>query len=83
MWVPLDFQEKGTHMPLRLSVLVPLNQDEFLALTHESAREMRMPRDHARYLLREALGLTGNEVQSKQTNNPTGKVSEAAPSRVA
>jgi hypothetical protein len=40
-------------------ITVPLSKDEFAALRDTAGNEYRHPRDHARYLLREALGLTG------------------------
>lgn len=40
-------------------VNVPVGEDEFRALQRDAEREYRDARDHARYLLRRALGLDG------------------------
>ncbi len=54
-------------------ITVPLSKDEFVALRDTAGSEYRHPRDHARYLLRAALGLTGNDVQSRPNANRVAK----------
>ncbi len=41
----------------RLRINIPLNSDEFVALRQSAELQLRHPRDQARYLLRQALGL--------------------------
>ena len=55
-------------------IIVPLGKDEFQALRELSAREYRHPRDQARYLLRQALGLTDGETGP---TSPTHNASSA------
>lgn len=57
-------------------ITVPLSRDEFVTLRDRAGDEYRHPRDHARWLLRQALGLTD---ESRAKENPTGSVSEAVP----
>lgn len=38
-------------------ITVPLSRDEFLALRDAAGMEYRHPREHARWMLRQALGL--------------------------
>lgn len=47
---------------------VKLSREECAALIHEAQRNLRPPRDHARYLLRQALGLT-ETVEEKSFQN--------------
>lgn len=58
-----------------------LSRDEFERITAIARRELRTPRDQARYLLRQALGLT--EAKSQPMHNRAGQGSEATPSAVA
>lgn len=44
---------------------VPLSKDEFIALRDVALKEYRHPRDHARYLLRMALGLAEEPATNK------------------
>lgn len=44
-------------------ITVPVTIEEREALRALAQRELRDPRDHARYLLRQALGLGGDNVQ--------------------
>lgn len=53
-------------------ITVPLSRDEFVALRDTAGSEYRHPRDHARYLLRQALGLTSEDDQPQQMHNRTG-----------
>ncbi len=54
-------------------ITVPLSKDEFVALRDTAGSEYRHPRDHARFLLRAALGLTGNDVQPRPNANRVAK----------
>ncbi len=45
-------------MVTQTKISVPLTHDEFVALASVATREMRLPKDQARFLLRQALGLT-------------------------
>lgn len=47
---------------IRLSITLP--RDKYLALESAGAVECRRPRDHARYLLLQALGLANEDSQS-------------------
>ena len=42
-------------------IVVPLSREELNALRDAADREYRHPRDQARYLVRQALGLTDSE----------------------
>ena len=42
---------------------VPLSKEEFVTLQGAASNDLRHPRDQARYLLRAALGLGGDNVQ--------------------
>lgn len=42
-------------------ISVPLTHDEFTALSSAATRELRAPRDQARFILRQALGLTNEQ----------------------
>lgn len=45
-------------------ISIPLSNDEFAALTRLAVREMRDPRDQARYLLRSALLSNDSQINS-------------------
>lgn len=62
-------------------IYVPLSKEEFVTLQGIASNEYRHPRDQARYLLRQALGLT--EAKSQPMHNRAGQGSEATPSAVA
>ena len=58
---------------MKKSIYVPLDLMEFDALYAQSRRDLRHPRDQARYIIRQALGLTegdrhGNVGTAKATN---------------
>lgn len=54
-------------------ITVPMSKEEFFALQRIASKEYRHPRDHARYLLRMALGLTQQEpTNDKSANTLTG-----------
>lgn len=42
-------------------IVLSMPQDEFLALQKDAQRELRPVKDHARYILRVALGLENTE----------------------
>lgn len=48
-------------MSAQTRISVPMTQDELTRLLEVSRRELRHPRDQARYMLRSALGLTDQE----------------------
>jgi hypothetical protein len=54
-------------------VTVPLTEDECNALRTMANAELRDPREQARYLLRAALGLSGNDVQPRPNANRVAK----------
>ncbi len=54
-------------------VTVPLTEDECNALRRLANAELRDPREQARYLLRAALGLTGDAVQPSPNANRGAK----------
>ncbi len=64
-------------------ISVPLTEDEREALRTMANAELRDPRDHARYLLREALGLTGDTVQPRPNANRVAKDFETKRDAVA
>lgn len=64
-------------------VNIRLSREEYSQLTQQAQRELRHPRDHARYLLRQALGLTSEDVLPQQAHNRAGAVSQAVPSAIA
>ena len=51
----------------RITIL--LSRDEFTALREKAISEYRHPRDQARYLLRQTLGLATDDVQSQPMHN--------------
>ena len=62
-------------------ISVPATVEEREELIASAQRALRHPRDHARYLLRQALGLTNDQFVNK-TQNDAGAVVEAVPSAV-
>lgn len=58
-------------------IYVPMTSDEWLELVRVSQTECRHPREQARYLLRQALGLASEDVQAQQMHNRAGQGSEA------
>ena len=59
-------------MTYHTKIYVPLGRDEWVALRDMAEGEYRNPRDQARVLLRQALGLS-------QKSEETGQVSQAKP----
>lgn len=49
-------------------ITVPLSYNEFVALSQSAQCDLRHPRDQARHILRQALGLTETEQESKRDN---------------
>jgi hypothetical protein len=68
--------------PKMTRIYLTMSNDEWLRLSKEAEEEYRHPRDHARYLLRAALGLTP-DVQTQSNANRAGQVIEATPSAIA
>jgi hypothetical protein len=64
-------------------VSIPMSIEEREALRAMAIAELRDPREQARYLLRQALGLKCEEAQSQPMHNRTGAVIEAVPSAIA
>jgi hypothetical protein len=64
-------------------IYVPMTSDEWLELVRVSQDECRHPREQARYLLRQALGLTCEDSPSQQKHNRAGAVIDAVPSAIA
>ena len=64
-------------------ITVPLSQAEFVALRDKAEREYRHPRDHARYLLREALGLPVVNIQPQPNTNRGAMDSDAQRTTIA
>jgi hypothetical protein len=56
---------------------IPVTNEELEALQSFAQRDLRHPRDQARYLLRAGLGLTGNDVQPSPNANRVAVDSEA------
>jgi hypothetical protein len=67
--------------PLQMSIT--LNSSESDALRRSALRDLRRPKDQARYLLRLALGLVGDTAQSQPMDNRAEAVSQAVPSAIA
>lgn len=51
-----------------LRITVPLSRDEFIALRELASVQLRNPREQARYLLRDALGLAGETAKPTKNN---------------
>ncbi len=49
-----------------------MSNDEWLRLSRTAEEECRHPRDHARYLLRRALGLTNEQSTVSEMQNDAG-----------
>jgi hypothetical protein len=54
-----------------------MSNEEWLHLAQHAYAECRTPKEQARYLLRGALGLTGNDVQTSPNANRVAVDSEA------
>lgn len=52
-------------------ITVPLSKDEFCRLRDIAMQEYRHPRDHARWLLRNALGMGEQTTENKNGDTPT------------
>lgn len=65
-------------MKVETRITVPLSQDEIAALRRVSEQQLRHPRDQARMLLRNALGLTKSEDTGQGANqSPVSSVRTA------
>lgn len=58
-------------------ITVPLSREELNALRDAADREYRHPRDQARYLVRQALGLTSEEKHNGAAQAVTGNCGAA------
>lgn len=54
-------------------ITITLSTAEYLSLVDSAKQEIRPPRDHARFLLRKALGIASNEPLSSN-NTPPGSI---------
>jgi hypothetical protein len=62
---------------------IPVTNEELEALQSFAQRDLRHPRDQARYLLRAAMGMNGDDVQSRPNANRVAVDSEALRDAVA
>jgi hypothetical protein len=61
---------------------IPVTNEELEALQSFAQRDLRHPRDQARYLLRAAMGMNGDDVQSRTNAKRASKIL-ADPSAIA
>ena len=61
-------------MQVTKRVTIPLTEEECEALRAAANAELRDPRDQARYLLRQALGIGSNQVLLPKKDNHAGNV---------
>jgi hypothetical protein len=64
-------------------ISVPMTVEERELLQVDARRRLRHPRDHARHLLCEALGLIDSDIQSSQMQNRDASISQAECATVA